>query len=67
MNDPIPSAREGLEDKLRTVIERQNDRRLHEHHDIRLLHPKTGSGMCRTCRVAAPCPTMRIIDGEAVA
>lgn len=66
MTDPIPSQREGLEEKLRVHIERLNDQRLREHHSIRMLHRVNESGRCRCCRETHPCPTLRIIDGVAV-
>lgn len=66
MNDPIPSPREGLEDKLRAHIGRLNDTRLREHHSLRLLHARTDSFRCRTCRAVWPCETLKVIDGQAV-
>jgi hypothetical protein len=67
MNEPIPSPREGLEDKLRAHISRLNDRRVAEHHAIRQLHQRSDSYRCRCCREVWPCQTLRVIDGGAVA
>jgi hypothetical protein len=54
-------------DKSAARREELCDERRAEHHDIRLLHPKTDSDQCRTCREAFPCKTLRVIDKETVA
>jgi hypothetical protein len=54
-------------DKSAARREELCDERLVEHHRIRMVHATDADGHCWTCRVVAPCPTMRIIDGEAVA
>jgi hypothetical protein len=65
-NPPIPSSRDGLEDKLRAVISRQNDRRVDVSHRMRCLHHADPDGNCAEDGQACPCRSMKIIDGEPV-
>lgn len=64
--DRIPTAREALEDRLRTHIEHLNDERVSEHHDLRVMHRAGPDGVCVEDGKPAPCPTMRRVDRDAV-
>lgn len=66
-DDPaVPIPRAAAYDKLARRIEEMADRRLREHHAIRLLHRINESGRCRCCREVHPCSTLKIIDLGAV-